>query len=76
MALDDGVVLLLGGLGPSGPSAVAERVFPAEVRAIEFPGPARHGHACTKLDDGSVLVSGGLGADGRPLDDLWRYMPR
>lgn len=76
VALDGDAVLLVGGLDGNGPSAIAERVGRASVTPVEFPGPARHGHACTKLDDGSVVVSGGLDAAGRPLDDLWRYTPR
>ena len=42
---------------------------------IAFSGAATTGQACLLGADGTVVIIGGLDANGRPVDDVWRYVP-
>ena len=61
--LDDGSVLIAGGLGPDGSLATAERYDPAEGRwhTVGSLATARGLASASLLADGRVLVAGGLG---------------
>jgi serine/threonine protein kinase len=61
--LSDGVVLIVGGVDATGPSATAELYDPT-TDAFSLAGSmaaARLGHTATLLSDGRVLVAGGCG---------------
>lgn len=83
LALDDGRVLLLGGLtGPCMPGPGCLRPATGSIEAYdpdtaEFSEigsllVARHGHTATKLPDGTILVVGGLGGGefGEPVPQV------
>jgi hypothetical protein len=83
-ALDDGAVLVFGGLAPSAPSSSdeAELYLPSAARfeAISGPGASapsvlgrRRDHAAVALADGAVLIFGGQGASGEVLGDAFVY---
>ena len=86
--LDDGTVLLFGGIaamenGTPRVTATASIVnldSLVPVQSITPPLPASEGryqHRAVKLDDGrgSVLITGGSSANGNPLATTWRYFP-
>src|SRR5205814_562900 len=64
--LPDGRILLLGGVGPSGPVATAEVQDARTGTTLLLPSgllAPRAWHTATVLPDGTVWVWGGLGAD-------------
>jgi len=80
--LDDGAVLIVGGVDPGAPAALPEvelyRAHSARFLALPTaPGVLagrRREHAAIKLDDGSVLVLGGAGAGADAIrGDAWIY---
>ena len=75
--LDDGRLLVTGGLGVNFPLSSAE-LFDPSTRAWEPAASMRNArgfHTATKLTDGSVLVAGGLGRSGT-LGSAETYDPR
>ncbi len=84
-ALDDGAVLVVGGVAAAAGPAVAEAelYLPHAARFELVPtslasgvlGGRRHEHAAARLDDGSVLIVGGAGANGAAdvRGDVWIY---
>jgi len=67
--LDDGTVLVVGGVTPSGITAAVERYDPAQDTWMEMPSMerARALHSATLLDHGAVLVAGGVDATSSAL---------
>jgi hypothetical protein len=72
-------VLIVGGVGPTGPIEAAELWKPLSgdladpttfARPMKIP---RRGHRAELLPDGSVLVIGGLDAAGQPVRTLERF---
>jgi hypothetical protein len=66
--LDDGRVLVVGGLGEAGATGGAELYDPStgmwrDIGALSAP---RRGHTATLLPDGKVLIFGGTDAAGNP----------
>ena len=66
--LDDGIVVVVGGVTPSGITAAAERYNPAQDAWTKLPRmeSARASHSATLLG-GAVLVAGGLDATSSAL---------
>jgi hypothetical protein len=76
--LSDGHWLLVGGHGPSGPSATVSLFDPLTNTTIVLPrlmNHAREGHTATILPDGSVLIAGGRGAAGQLQSSAERFDP-
>jgi|GEM_PF-1121429 len=81
-ALQDGKVLVVGGLDTAGPAeallygpsdgrfAAVDDVFMDAGAVVQ-----RSGHVAVRLADGSVLVAGGRAPDGTVLDDAWIFRP-
>lgn len=81
-ALEDGRVLVLGGLdGPGGDEAVLyepdlERFARIEASPDAGAGPIhRREHGAVRLADGTVLIVGGIDTGGAVLDDTWIFRP-
>lgn len=75
--LENGLVLIAGGVGAQGAVAQAELVDPLQ-RTSHPSGTLRtprSGHAATLLPSGRVLITGGTGADGQPLDSVEVFDP-
>ncbi|HVZ74511.1 MAG TPA: kelch repeat-containing protein [Polyangia bacterium] len=74
--LDDGSILVVGGVGGSGVLADAELYNPVLAAEPSYKttvyslAVARHGHTATVLSDGRVLIAGGFGADGKAVDSV------
>jgi len=81
-SLEDGRVLVLGGLDAAGP-AEALLYSPNEGRFSTVMGVPMNGgavvhrteHVAVRVDDGSVLIVGGKNAAGELLDDAWIFRP-
>jgi hypothetical protein len=73
----DGWVLIAGGQGPSGATAVAEVYLP-RAREFKLPNPlhvGRSGHTATLLADGKVLITGGVDVHSNPLASAELFDP-
>jgi N-acetylneuraminic acid mutarotase len=78
--LDDGQVLVVGGLSSTGPLATAERYDPKSNAWLPAPSlqQPRAQHTATLLADGQVLVVGGVGSgqsERSRLGTVERYDP-
>lgn len=76
--LNDGMVLIVGGLDPSGDLASAELYNPATgtFTPTGSLNAARVGHTATLLNNGMVLMAGGYsGLDGSALSSAELYNP-
>jgi len=73
--LDDGRVMLVGGLGASGPLASTEIFDPKDFSLVAGPGMAtpRAGLSIARLDDGRVLAAGGF--DGNQETNTAEILP-
>jgi hypothetical protein len=77
--LDDGTVLVVGGLTSGGLPVGTAEIFHSTTSAWESVGitqnlPARQKHTTTLLQDGTILVIGGIGAGG-PLSTVYKFNP-
>ncbi len=78
VALDDGSVLVAGGIDRDGnPIEAAERWNPvtATWTTVAPMIQARFDHSATLLDDGRVMVAGGVGAHGVPIASVEIWNP-
>ncbi|MCA9543102.1 MAG: hypothetical protein KC613_01895, partial [Myxococcales bacterium] len=82
--LNDGTVLVTGGLSAAGQTAPGAVIvdfsgIAGQVRPVATPWPpseARAHHQAIKLGfDGSVLIAGGQNAAGEALATAWRFFP-
>jgi hypothetical protein len=75
--LDDGSILVAGGVDASGlPRDDAEVYNPiTRTTTLHAMSAARRGHTATPIGGGRVLVVGGVGADGRPLSTVELFVP-
>jgi hypothetical protein len=77
MLLEDGRVLVSGGVVPQGYAVPTAELFDpgtGEFVATGSMSHARSGHAASLLDDGRVLVIGGDGSDDPASAELLRLV--
>ena len=75
--LDNGRVLVAGGVGPNGRAVTAAEIYDPVTNAWTAAAPmyqARAGHTATALFDGRVVLAGGDDA-GAPVDTLELFDP-
>ena len=76
--LQDGSVLILGGLGAAGPTMAAAIWDPRTGARISLPTGLEHArawHTATLYPDGSVLIQGGVGEHGGMVGAVERFHP-
>ena len=76
--LDDGTVLLTGGVDASGNVLGSAELYDPATRIFTLTGrlvPPRSSHTATRLPDGTVLVAGGDDGSGNCLSSAELYVP-
>jgi N-acetylneuraminic acid mutarotase len=74
--LNDGRVMVIGGMGNSRDALASVEIYDAEANTWQPGVPlltARAGHTATLLSDGSVLVAGGVDSNGNPVSHAELY---